>query len=524
MMIPITRKEKYINEIVGGGDTAPKTPQTREEFFFAEILGEVIAPSPVTRVEKYLSAIAGQYSGDLPTPTTRTEYFLAKAAGMEIETPIPITREEMLWDTYIPIKTIEGIPPLTFKAKKAGTLKDYRIYGNTAGGESVGDLVAEGEHAGEYKVAVKVEGKNLLPMSTTPIDTDVDDFHCEYDGAGTITLTTDKDNAVLDSFSIPLSEDFIIPISVGQGGDGCVQFNNSIATSVNSNVDHLSVNFYYNMTFIDSWGLTTINRIHSTYSSMGGKTINRVVIDIKGAGFSTNRKIVIQPAFVLNTTEQVPFEPYHAPITTPIYLPEQIRKVGDEAEYIDYAEQKQHRVRKNLLKNIAKSQTINGVTFTVNSDGSVTCNGKCVNNVAVLYIKRPTTFYDETIQYTLTGCPVGGAYNSTYALEYTNSVNQVKPDVGNGVSFTPYRKAIYPNACIRIVIFVGYICDNLTFYPMIRKADIEDDTYEPYIENTDIDVTLPALPTIKGTNVLSVGTEVQPSSVEIKGKIQEVTP
>lgn len=37
------------------------------------------------------------------------------------------------------VKTISGVPPLTFKAKKAGTLKDYRIYGNTVDGESVGD-------------------------------------------------------------------------------------------------------------------------------------------------------------------------------------------------------------------------------------------------------------------------------------------------------------------------------------------------------------------------------------------------
>lgn len=38
------------------------------------------------------------------------------------------------------------------------------------------------------------------------------------------------------------------------------------------------------------------------------------------------------------------YEPYHAPVTTPIYLPEQIHKVGDEAEYISYAEQKMHRI------------------------------------------------------------------------------------------------------------------------------------------------------------------------------------
>lgn len=36
------------------------------------------------------------------------------------------------------VKTISGVPPLTFKAK-GSNLKDYRIYGNTVNGESVGD-------------------------------------------------------------------------------------------------------------------------------------------------------------------------------------------------------------------------------------------------------------------------------------------------------------------------------------------------------------------------------------------------
>jgi hypothetical protein len=58
---------------------------------------------------------------------------------------------------------------------------------------------------------------------------------------------------------------------------------------------------------------------------------------------------------------------------------------------------------------------------------------------------------------------------------------------------------------------------------MIRKANIEDDTYEPYIEDTDLDVTLPALPTMTGTNTLTVGTEVQPSNVYLKGRIKEIT-
>ena len=53
------------------------------------------------------------------------------------------------------------ILPYTF-VSKSQRLKDYRIYGNTVDGESVGDLVTEGEHAGEYLVPITVRGKNLF--------------------------------------------------------------------------------------------------------------------------------------------------------------------------------------------------------------------------------------------------------------------------------------------------------------------------------------------------------------------------
>lgn len=366
MMIPITRKEKYINEIVGGGNTAPETPQTREELFFADILGEVVAPSPITRIEKYLAKIANKYSGELPEPVTRIERFLARAAGMDVTIPAPVTREEMFWADYALIveKEISGVPPLTFNAI-AGTLKNYRIYGNTVNGESVGD-------------------------------------------------------AVTDSQSVNYSK-YKIPVTLTAGSAE----------------------------------------------------------------------------------------------TTNIYLDEPLRKVGDEAEYVDYAMQKWHRVRKNWLENTATSQAINGVTFTVNSDGSVTCNGNCISN-AYFNIKTGIKLDDETIQYILTGCPDGGARNSTYIIEYSNAVNQARTDSGAGITFTPYNSDDYPNAWVRIMIFSGYTCDNLTFYPMIRKAAIKDDTYEPYIENTEVDVALPEIAVTAGTNALTVGTEVQPSDVYIK--------
>lgn len=329
-MIPITRKEKYINEIVGGGNTAPETPQTREEIFYAAILGEVVAPSPITRAEKYLAKIANKYSGELPEPVTRIEQFLARAAGMDVAIPTPVTREEMLWNTYIPIKIIEGIPPLTFKAKKAGVLENYRIYGNTVVGESVGD-----------------KSVNILPLSRTPLTETHGDFLCEYDGLGTITLTTDKDNATTNGkFVIPLIHDFTIPVSMERGGTGCWQVNND---AYGSQMGEIQIK--YNTTVIDTWTFSSSNRVSSSYGAMGNTTINNVAILITNGGIY--QKITIRPAFVENVTEQVPFEPYgkyKIPVTltagsaetTDIYLDEPLAKSGNNADYIDYATQKRH--------------------------------------------------------------------------------------------------------------------------------------------------------------------------------------
>jgi hypothetical protein len=53
----------------------------------------------------------------------------------------------------------------------------------------------------------------------------------------------------------------------------------------------------------------------------------------------------------------------------------------------------------------------------------------------------------------------------------------------------------------------------LVYVPQIKKQ---------HIYTTDLDVTLPALPTLTGTNVLSVGTEVQPSDMYIKGNFKMI--
>ena len=152
--------------------------------------------------------------------------------------------------------TVSGIPPLTFTANKTGLLKNYRIYGNTVNGESVGDKTV-----------------NILPLSRTPLTEIKGDFLCEYDGLGTITLTTDKDSTAGMEFVIPLMRDFTIPVSVGRGGTGCWQMNNTL----NPNA---AIRLNYNEINVDSWAFYEVNRCNSNYISMGNKVINNISIRV----------------------------------------------------------------------------------------------------------------------------------------------------------------------------------------------------------------------------------------------------
>lgn len=108
-----------------------------------------------------------------------------------------------------------------------------------------------------------------------------------------------------------------------------------------------------------------------------------------------------------------------------------------------------------------KTQTINGITFTVNEDGSVMVNGTATAD-AYLWNFGSATLSVGT--YTASGCPEGGA-RYTYAFVGTNWVPM---DVGNGDTFTVDE---YTTRQLAIYIRKGITVENLTFYPMLVKGD-----------------------------------------------------
>ena len=136
---------------------------------------------------------------------------------------------------------------------------------------------------------------------------------------------------------------------------------------------------------------------------------------------------------------------------------------------------------KNVLPNSATSQEINGVTFTVNSDGTVTANGTASSN-AILNIHSGvfTGMLTDGVSYIINGCPFRGGTSGTYELQLRLGASSYANDVGSGATFTYNSSTDSSNSFVRIIVFSGKKVENLVFKPMIRLASDVDDTYVPY--------------------------------------------
>ena len=124
---------------------------------------------------------------------------------------------------------------------------------------------------------------------------------------------------------------------------------------------------------------------------------------------------------------------------------------------------------KNLLEIVATSQTLNGITFTINEDKTITANGTANGN-SILILNSFDFQNGET--YILNGCPNNGGINS-YKLDAFGQ-SGLSNDIGNGININ-----IGGQRDIRIVIFDGNSVNNLVFKPMIIKGS-QATEYEPY--------------------------------------------
>ena len=131
---------------------------------------------------------------------------------------------------------------------------------------------------------------------------------------------------------------------------------------------------------------------------------------------------------------------------------------------------------KNILPNIAETKTVGGVTRTANADGSITLNGTSTGwgQSDVLKGLLPKGTYKISI-----GTPLPSNVWATLRNEDTSTSIL---NIGNGSSTVEGSFTLSSDTNVKLFCGIegGVTVNNLTFYPMLRLASIQDDTYVPY--------------------------------------------
>lgn len=119
-------------------------------------------------------------------------------------------------------------------------------------------------------------------------------------------------------------------------------------------------------------------------------------------------------------------------------------------------------------------ETLNGITFTVGSDGAVTVNGTAT---AVTTFDIPVTPIHAKCK--VSGLPEGTASVSTFLVSLRDFNKNVVGDVLQNdyvLDAADAERTYY----YRIRIASGFEANNLKFLPMIRLADDPDNTFRPF--------------------------------------------
>ena len=142
---------------------------------------------------------------------------------------------------------------------------------------------------------------------------------------------------------------------------------------------------------------------------------------------------------------------------------------------------------KNVLPNNIVDGTVNGITYTKQSDGSVKINGTSTGSsnrtVAEYHLQNGTWIVSKGQANSLFGLIVEAYNNNTWVkvLALSFSTDEVQFTVDNN----GYNK-------IRVTIGTesGRTANNLVYYPMIRSASDSDPTYAPFVANDDVTIQL----------------------------------
>lgn len=158
----------------------------------------------------------------------------------------------------------------------------------------------------------------------------------------------------------------------------------------------------------------------------------------------------------------------------------------------DLTAAKVRRCGKNIFGVAAKSQAINGVTFTVNANGTVTANGTAEK---ATFIGLGSLVLKPDEKYRLSGSPAGSSFDTYLLYIHNNTTGADIYDLGEGKVFTGKEGDLG----VTIAVYAGNTVNNLIFRPMVVYGE-ESGSFEPY---NGAEYTLAADGTVSGMTSVS---------------------
>ena len=121
---------------------------------------------------------------------------------------------------------------------------------------------------------------------------------------------------------------------------------------------------------------------------------------------------------------------------------------------------------------VDKRTTINGVTFTVNNDGTVNVNGTATARCDFSL----SNYVPVTVgaSYFFSGCPIGGG-SDTFIFYLYDGINGFA-DKGEGLKVVAKVNFFV----FKIIVYTGATVDNLVFKPMLNVGDVAYPYSPPY--------------------------------------------
>lgn len=212
---------------------------------------------------------------------------------------------------------------------------------------------------------------------------------------------------------------------------------------------------------VRSGDLSTVGQTEKSIK-LTKSTVVRLDIEVRVASGTTITTTKVYPMIRLASETDGTYEPYNGVDPSP-ESPKTVRGVKG----------------KNQLQNTATSKTTTGITFTVNSDGSVIANGTNTSATDTAFIEINTAVALKKGSY-LASIGNSEASGSTFGLVIWNTANSSEVyyvyNSETRINVTEENASYW----VRFFVAKSATVSNKTIFPMIRDASIEDGTYSPY--------------------------------------------